>query len=303
MSFTNFPNGITSLGVPTIGGSQIPVNVGKYFFVDGSKGSDNYDGLSLDTPLATFAAAITLANARIDYTADRWGNGDVIILAPGKYVEKLTALPHGCSVIGLGHDMGDGQNGVKIAPADGAPVDVGSWVNGYCQNIQFESADTTACFDADICNNTIFNHCRFVGVSGQSCAQGFTTKDADRLNLIDCEFIDVLIGFQVIYADGGDKFHDSSVKKCKMTNITNKGVYLTGPGTLLVNGTTIVDNYIQCTANSSIGIDDDSDGAIVSHNVIIVGTSGTPLDTNDDLSVNNQTTIKGGTCAILPAYA
>jgi len=196
--------------------------------------------------------------------------------------------------------MGDGQNGVKIKPASGAPVDVSSWVNGYCENIQFESPDDTAAFDADICNNTTFKNCRFVGVSGQDCAQGFTTKDADRLNLFGCEFIDVLIGFQAIYADGGDKFHDSSIRHCKMTNISNKGIYLTT--NLLVNGTVIGDNYIQCTANSSIGIDDDSDGAIVANNTVIVGTSGTPLDTNGDLSVNNVTMIKGGNRAILPAY-
>ena len=249
----------------------------------------------------TVTAAITAANARINWSGTPWGNSDTILVMPGKYEENLEALPHACNLIGLGHDIGDAQNGVKIAPEEGAPVDVDTWVNGYCENIQFESPDDTACFDADICNNTTFKHCRFVGVSGQSCAQGFTTKDADRLNLIDCEFIDVLIGFQVIYADSGDKFHDSSIRHCKMTNITNKGIYLTT--NLLVNGTVIGDNYIQCTANSSIGIDDDSDGAIVANNTVIVGTSGTPLDTNGDLSVNNVTMIKGGNRAILPAFS
>lgn len=285
-------------------------NSGKTYFVCKST-SANYDrisdliknGVEGEVFLfTTIAAAIEAANARINWTSGSpWGNGDNIFVMPGTYAENLTSMPHGCNLIGIGHDTGDGENGVQIQPATGAAVDVASWVNGYCENIGFNTTDTGIPFDAAICNNVKFKNCRFVGTTGQSAARGFYTLDADRLNIINCEFIDVLIGFEAAYADAGDKFHDSRIQHCKFTNITNKGIYLTT--SLLVNGTLISDNYIQCTGASSIGIDDDTDGAIVANNTVIVGTSGTPLDTNGNLSVNNYTMISGGNRAILPAYS
>ena len=57
MGLTNFPNGITSFGIPTVGGGSIPITSGKYFFVNSDIGSDGNDGLSLETPLKTVLAA------------------------------------------------------------------------------------------------------------------------------------------------------------------------------------------------------------------------------------------------------
>lgn len=71
MALTNFPNGITSFGVPvlgTIGGLPL---TGTYFFVDPAAGSDAYDGLSPETPFQTIYAAYAAATA---------GNNDVIVL-------------------------------------------------------------------------------------------------------------------------------------------------------------------------------------------------------------------------------
>ena len=71
MALTNFPNGITSFGVPvlgTVGG--IPMT-GTYFFVDPATGSDAYDGLSPETPFQSLTAAYNAATA---------GNNDVIVL-------------------------------------------------------------------------------------------------------------------------------------------------------------------------------------------------------------------------------
>jgi hypothetical protein len=71
MALTNFPNGITSFGVPvlgTIGGLPL---TGTYFFVNPAGGSDAYDGLSPETPFQTIYAAYAAATA---------GNNDVIVL-------------------------------------------------------------------------------------------------------------------------------------------------------------------------------------------------------------------------------
>ena len=55
MSFTNFPNGITSFGIPCIGG--LPPTFGNVWFVDYARGSDAYDGKSPTTPFKTLSAA------------------------------------------------------------------------------------------------------------------------------------------------------------------------------------------------------------------------------------------------------
>jgi hypothetical protein len=99
MGLTNFPNGITSFGVPVIGGGpQIPVTTGTYFFVHSGTGAAGNDGLSRDTPLATVAQAITKATAN---------KGDVILVLPG-HTETLTSASTialskaGVQVIGIG---------------------------------------------------------------------------------------------------------------------------------------------------------------------------------------------------------
>jgi len=62
MGLTQFPNGISSFGIPVIGGSQIPVTTGTYFFVDDS-GSNANDGLDPDHPVATIEYAFGLCTA------------------------------------------------------------------------------------------------------------------------------------------------------------------------------------------------------------------------------------------------
>lgn len=67
---TNFPNGISSFGVPVLGGvGGIPFN-GNYYFVDPVTGADGNPGTS-DLPLATLYAAHGKCTA---------GNNDVVII-------------------------------------------------------------------------------------------------------------------------------------------------------------------------------------------------------------------------------
>lgn len=70
MSLTNFPNGITSFGVPvlgTIGGLPF---TGNYFFVDPVNGADGNEG-SVELPLKTLYGALQRCTA---------GNNDVVVL-------------------------------------------------------------------------------------------------------------------------------------------------------------------------------------------------------------------------------
>ena len=99
-SLTNFPNGLTSFGVPVMGsGGGIPSTTGNYYFVSSTTGSDDNDGKSKNVPLATFEKALGKC------TAD---NMDVIILMPS-HAENvvgaagISADVAGVTVVGIGH--------------------------------------------------------------------------------------------------------------------------------------------------------------------------------------------------------
>ena len=68
MSLTNFPNGVSSFGVP----SGLPMTYGTYYFVNADTGSDMNDGLSRDTPFLTLDKAVDSATTNKD---------DVIVLS------------------------------------------------------------------------------------------------------------------------------------------------------------------------------------------------------------------------------
>src|SRR5690606_6496127 len=73
----NFPGGVSSMGVPVIGGGQ--AFFCRYLFVAGHRGSDGNRGLDRDKPFGTMAKAFDAAES-----------GDVIIFR-GNITENLTA--------------------------------------------------------------------------------------------------------------------------------------------------------------------------------------------------------------------
>ena len=72
MPFTNFPNGVSSLGIPQVGGGfPFPPAGGRAWFVDGSRGGDSQSGKDPARAVATIQEAVTLA-----------GVGDIIFVYP-----------------------------------------------------------------------------------------------------------------------------------------------------------------------------------------------------------------------------
>ena len=69
-SITSFPNGVSSFGVPMLGGVNGIPFTGNYFFVDPVNGADGNTG-SADSPLATLTAA---------YNGCVSGNNDVVFI-------------------------------------------------------------------------------------------------------------------------------------------------------------------------------------------------------------------------------
>lgn len=96
MVYTNFPNGITSLGIPIVGsGPTIPVTSGNYWWVNSATGNTGGPG-TIDQPYSTLNAAIGVA-----------GVNDVIIIAAG-HTETISAAGGvtvnvaGVQIVGLG---------------------------------------------------------------------------------------------------------------------------------------------------------------------------------------------------------
>lgn len=83
MGYTNFPNGITVSGVPTMGIAGVPASTGAYWFVSsgtngGIVGNNGYPGTA-NQPFATLAQALSVA-----------AYGDTIILEAG-HAETVSA--------------------------------------------------------------------------------------------------------------------------------------------------------------------------------------------------------------------
>ena len=74
MTLTNFPNGISSMGVPLVGSLA-----GNTWFVNGWDGNDFNDGKSFESPFLTMAQAFSVI-----------GSNDVVYLT-GRITENLVA--------------------------------------------------------------------------------------------------------------------------------------------------------------------------------------------------------------------
>ena len=97
MGLTNFPNGVSSFGVPVLA----PINqitTGSVFFVDSATGADGNKGTDSKKPFATIDAALAKCTAN---------KGDTIYLMPG-HAETITGAGGitldvaGVNIIGLG---------------------------------------------------------------------------------------------------------------------------------------------------------------------------------------------------------
>jgi hypothetical protein len=82
MSLTNFPNGVSSFGIPVLPGVPVPFS-GNYYFVDPVHGSNGNQGTNIDRPFATLYYALSKCTS---------GNNDVIFLIGNGAVSGAATL-------------------------------------------------------------------------------------------------------------------------------------------------------------------------------------------------------------------
>lgn len=208
MPLTNFPNGLSSFGIPLLGSNRL-CTTGNVFFVNSVIGTDT-DPAGRD-PLSPFAT--------IDYAIGKCtaSKGDVILVMAG-HTETVTAAAGvaldvaGISIIGLGN--GRNRPIVNFTTATAASWRV-SAANIYVENIHFRgSVDALAspiqvqAADYEMANFVIQD----VAGTAQATDWILTTAAADRLWLHHFEYDgDTAAGTNAgIAIVGGDgiKVHD-----------------------------------------------------------------------------------------------
>lgn len=188
---SNFPNGISSFGVPTMGMGGIPVTSGTYYFVNSDTGSDGNDGLQMDSPLKTANAAYALM------TTNKW---DVCVLSGASQhtlTEMLTVAKNRCLFVGLdggGRQTGHGTR--LVLETTGVATDIAAvkvtGVRSSFTNIKIESTSTTdeslyALIDAG--EYTRWANCSFLKLTDLDESTAADVIFAgDSTTWINCEF-------------------------------------------------------------------------------------------------------------------
>src|SRR3972149_5317892 len=221
MGLTNFPRGISSFGVPVLGGGNI-TTTGTVYFLDSGIGSDGNDGLSSARPFAA-----------LDYAFSRCAsnNGDYIIVAPGHAETITTAVGldvAGVTVVGLGAGRskpaftGSGAIDVfNVSAANitihnlriiGAAASVTALINTTTAGTDFSAYDCLFEPDATPLNNITINAPRYTfkqctwrsSANGSDYAILHETGDCDDWIVQDCVFnYGVGLGLDLAVIAGG----------------------------------------------------------------------------------------------------
>jgi hypothetical protein len=181
MTLTNYPQGVSSFGIPVIGsGGDVPVSTGNHFFVHSGTGSNGNPGNSPTQPLATIDYAIGLCTAN---------KGDVIVVMPG-HAETIAAAAGiaadvaGISIIGLG--VGTNKPTISFSATDSTFTV--SAANIYIANLRVTSTvdEVVKMFHVTAAYVTLDNIEHFETASCQTIQFLLTTNAADFLTVKNC---------------------------------------------------------------------------------------------------------------------
>ena len=178
---TNFPNGVSSLGVPLM--PNLPLTTGTFYFVHSGTGSDGNSGRDKAHPLATVDAALGKCASN---------KGDVVVLMQG-HAETVTATNMvldvaGVTIVGLGRGL---QRPTFTYGAAAATITVSAanvrWSN--CHHIA-NFLSVAAAFTIGAAKDFQVDHCSFVDNSNvldflSVVVTGATDNDADGLRVED----------------------------------------------------------------------------------------------------------------------
>ena len=255
MTLTAFPNGVSSFGVPIVGGgSPSLLTTGKIYFVDDS-GSDDGEGTDPAAPLATWDAAFGKCTAN---------QGDIIVLMPG-HAEAISAAAGvdadvaGVRSVGLG--VGVERPTITFDTIISVDIDIDAAGITF-ENIVFSAnfADITAAIDVNANDFTMIN-CHFqataVDMNFLICIQDHLTT-SDRIKILNCssKLVDASDTHFINFAGVGD---GHEVRGCTLIGdwgtmcIGGAGVitFCVITDNIIYNATTTVDACVNLAATAT----------------------------------------------------
>jgi len=183
MSKNNFKFGVSSFGMPVLGGGMIPATTGSYWFVSSDTGNDGNSGKAPTRALATLDKAIGKC------TADK---GDVIIIMPGHTETVASAGAITCDIAGvfiIGLGTGTLRPAFSLATLTTASILVTA-ANVSISNCTFSSgiAELVTCFTVSAAGFTM-DGCAVTDTATSMINFMTTTAAADDLTIKNCHFI------------------------------------------------------------------------------------------------------------------
>lgn len=231
MSLTNFPNGVSSFGVPVVGSvGGIPLT-GTWFFVNPASGNDGNDGLSPQTALATLYQAHAKATA---------GNNDVVML------------------IGNGAASGSARLSTALAQTIDSSVTAGTLVwSKNATHLIGETAPTVTAQRARIAPPTgtytqaTFGSANFVTVSASGCLfqnfslfNGFSTGGTNQICWTDSGGRNAYVNVDFGGIADAASAADTGARSLKITGTTGENTF--------VGCTVGLDTVTRSVANASL---------------------------------------------------
>ena len=220
MSLTNFPNGITSFGVPVLGGGGAIPFTGKKFFVDPVNGSDGNKGTEPKRAFATLYKAYAMctdgANDVVYLISDGTATSTArLSKALAQSVNSaattgtLTWAKDACHLIGITSPSVNPR--ARIAPP------TGTYTQATFGSGDFLSVTASGCYFANIslfhgfstgganqiCLNmtggrNVFENCAFGGAGDAASAQATTSRSVKITGSGENKFIDCTIGLDTV---------------------------------------------------------------------------------------------------------
>jgi hypothetical protein len=157
MPFTNFPNGLTSFGIPLLGGGQlsIPNRPNQIFFVDQT-------GAFSTTGNQSFTAIQDAINACSDDA------GATVFVFPGSYDENLV-IPAGLNYLSLIGAQIPGYARPDIVPSTGIALSNAASQGLVLQHLRFAGTDADVVVQRG--NGFLFDDCVFDGDAGMAATE------------------------------------------------------------------------------------------------------------------------------------
>jgi len=249
MSKNNFRFGVSSFGMPILGGGMIPATTGKYWFVSSDTGSDGNSGKAPTRALATLDAAIGKC------TADK---GDVIIIMPGHTETLASAGAVTCDIAGvyvIGLGTGTLRPAFSLSATDSSILVTAA--NVSIVNCTFSSgvAELVTCFTVSAAGFTL-EGCAVTPTATSMINFMTTTAAADKLTIKHCDFVTTAIPTAddyFIMLVGGDivKIKDNYFSVLTSNNAGSGSI---GGETTVCTAVEITDNTIYSVGTSVVAI-------------------------------------------------